>query len=51
MVSVLCWNDDQRSIKEEGNLTCNHYGVWEPNPSEVCGIEVASGNKKSNDTI
>ena len=37
MVSVLCWNYDQRSIRMEGNLTCNHHGVWEPNPKEVCG--------------
>ena len=43
MVTVLCWNDDQKSIRMEGNLTCNHYGVWEPNPSEVCDTEIVSG--------
>ena len=37
MVSVLCWNYDQQSIRKEGNLTCSYHGVWEPNPREVCG--------------
>ena len=45
MVTILCWNDEQRSIRKKGNLTCNHHGVWEPNPSEVCGTELVSGNK------
>ena len=45
MVSVLCWNDDQQSIRVEGNLSCNHHGMWEPNPGEVCGTnsEVVTG--------
>lgn len=29
----------------EGNLTYNHLRVWEPNPNEVCGIELVLGNK------
>ena len=37
MVSVLCWNYAQQSIRKEGNLTCSYHGVWEPNPREVCG--------------
>ena len=45
MVTILCWNNEQRSIRMKGNLTCNHHGVWEPNPSEVCGTELVSGNK------
>ena len=37
MVSLLCWSYDQQSIRMEENLSCSHYGVWEPNPREVCG--------------
>ena len=45
MVTILCWNDEQHSIRKKGNLTCNHHGVWEPNPSEICDTKLVSGNK------
>ena len=48
MVTILCWNNEQHSIRMKGNLTCNHHGVWEPNPSEVCGTELVSGKIYTN---
>ena len=44
VVTFLCWNDDQQSKAEDRNITCNRLGIWEPTPSEVCGLVSNSGN-------
>ena len=43
VVTILCWNDDHQSKAEDRNITCSRLGIWEPTPSEVCGLVSNSG--------